>query len=405
MAASPLSSESIVESPRVAADAASGAELSGSTVASSAVAPASGASGSMPAEGPRPGMPRLLMILLGLAAAWIALSGMRQLAALIVPVFLALNLMMAMHPLGRALVRMGVPRLLGSLATMLAVLVALFAFVATIGWAIAQLITELPRYADQLSGLVDQVLALAEQAGVDSDQVSGWASAVNVSSLVGPLQEALNSVGAISGLLTATLATIVFFGLDAAGLPSRLAVMRLHHPSSFGALRDFTASVRTYWVVTTVFGAIVAAIDGLALWALGVPLPGVWAVLLFLCNYIPNIGFVFAMIPPTLMALLDEGPWTALLVVVLCTTVAMVLQGLVQPRVTGRAVGVSPSVSFLSVLFWSWVLGAAGALLSVPMTLLVKAMLVDADPRSRWVNAFLADDPRDATLEPGDRSA
>ena len=57
--------------------------------------------------------------------------------------------------------------------------------------------------------------------------------------------------------------------------------------------------MRTYWIVTTVFGAVVAVIDGLALWALGVPLPAVWAVLLFLCNYIPNIGFIFAMIPPT----------------------------------------------------------------------------------------------------------
>ena len=99
------------------------------------------------------------------------------------------------------------------------------------------------------------------------------------------------------------------------------------------------------------------------------------------------------------MALLAQGPWTAVLVVVICTTVAMLLQGLVQPRVTGRAVGVSASVSFLSVLFWSWVLGAAGALLSVPMTLLVKELLVDADPRARWANAFLADTV-DAAVEP-----
>lgn len=348
-------------------------------------------------------LPRLLLILLGLAAAWIVLSGMRQLAGLIVPVFLALNLMIAVHPLGRSLERRGVPRLIGSLATMVTVLVALLGFVGAIAWSITQLIAELPAYADQINALADGALEQAARLGVDRGQIEGWASTFTVSSLVGMLDQALNSVGSISALLTATLATIVFLGLDAAGLPERLAVLERHHPRLLVALTDFASSVRTYWVVTTVFGAVVAIIDGLALWALGVPLPAVWAVLLFLCNYIPNIGFVFAMIPPTLMALLDRGPWTAVAAIAICSGVAMLLQGLVQPRVTGRAVGVAASISFLSVLFWSWVLGAAGALLSVPMTLLVKEVLVDADPRARWANAFLADDPATADEPPVQR--
>lgn len=371
-------------------------------------APSAPAASSTPppeAEPATTGLPRAVLIVLGLAGAWIVLSGMRQLASLIVPVFLAANLMIAVHPLGRRITRAGAPRIVGALADMVVVLVALLAFVAAIGWAVAQLITALPDYADRINALVDELLTLTARAGVDRSQIDSWVSTFNVSSLMGVLNQAINSVGSISGLLTATLATIVFFGLDAAGLPERLDVVRRHHPRVHAALLDFSRSVRTYWVVTTVFGAVVAVIDGVALWLLGVPLAPVWAVLLFLCNYIPNIGFVFALIPPTLMALLDRGPWTAVAVVAICAGVAMVLQGLVQPRVTGRAVGVAASISFLSVLFWSWVLGVAGALLSVPMTLLVKELLVDADPRARWANAFLADDVSAADEPPVERVA
>lgn len=346
-----------------------------------------------------------MMILVGLAAIWLVLAGMQQVASLIVPVFLALNLLIAVQPLARGIERMGAPRIVGSIAGMLTVLFALAVFFLAIGWSVSQLVGQLPQYGTQFNALLQSSMGRLAGWGVGQDQIDQWLSDFNFSSLFGLLNQALSSLGALGGLLAAAVATIVFFGLDAAGLPARLDVVRRTHPRAHQALLDFSHSVRTYWLVTTAFGAVVAVIDGLALWALGVPLPGVWAVLLFLCNYIPNIGFIFAMIPPTLMALLAQGPWTAVAVVALCVAVAMILQGLVQPRVTGRAVGLSASVSFLSVLFWSWVLGAAGALLSVPMTLLVKELFIDSDPQARWLNAFLADSPRAAEESPADRVA
>jgi predicted PurR-regulated permease PerM len=80
-------------------------------------------------------------------------------------------------------------------------------------------------------------------------------------------------------------------------------------------------------------------------------------------------------------------------------SVAGFLQGLLgqltflQPRFVGGAVGLSITATFLSLVFWGWVLGALGALLAIPLTLLVKSLLVDIDPRTRWIDAFLADRP------------
>ena len=155
------------------------------------------------------------------------------------------------------------------------------------------------------------------------------------------------------------------------------------------ALGSFTDGVKSYWIVSTVFGLIVAVMDAVALWILGVPLALVWGVLAFVTNYIPNIGFVLGLVPPALFALLTGGPGDAIWVVVIYSAINLVMQSFIQPKFTGDAVGLTPTVTFLSLVFWSAVAGPLGAILAVPLTLMVKAFLVDADPRTAWFSTFL----------------
>ena len=111
--------------------------------------------------------------------------------------------------------------------------------------------------------------------------------------------------------------------------------------------------------------------------------------LAFITNYIPNVGFFIGLLPPVLIALVDEGPGTAVGVVVVYGLINLVVQTIIQPRVTGDAVGLSPSVALLSLLFWSVILGPLGALLATPATLFVTSLLVDHNPESRWLTGFI----------------
>ena len=115
-----------------------------------------------------------------------------------------------------------------------------------------------------------------------------------------------------------------------------------------------------------------------------------WGVVSFITNYIPNIGFVLGVVPPAILGLVDSGPWTALWVVLSYTAANFVIQSLIQPKFTGDAVGLNTTTTFLCLLFWSTVTGAMGTILAVPLTLFVKALLIDSDPRSRWVGIFLS---------------
>ncbi len=137
------------------------------------------------------------------------------------------------------------------------------------------------------------------------------------------------------------------------------------------------------------FGLLVGAVDAVALALLGVPLALLWGLLAFITNYIPYVGFWLGVLPPALLALLVGGWQLVLVVYLIYSVVNFLLTSLVQPRYIGNAVGLSISVTFLGLAFWGWMLGPLGAVLAVPLTLLVKVLLVDCDPRASWAQALL----------------
>ena len=136
------------------------------------------------------------------------------------------------------------------------------------------------------------------------------------------------------------------------------------------------------------FGLIVGILDGVALAIIGVPLPVLWAVLAFITNYIPNVGFLIGLVPPALLALLTLGLPEMLLVIAVYCVLNFVIQSLIQPRYVGDSVGLAPTTTFVALVFWAWLLGPLGALLAIPLSVLIKALLVDVDPTAGWATAL-----------------
>ncbi len=106
-----------------------------------------------------------------------------------------------------------------------------------------------------------------------------------------------------------------------------------------------------------------------------------------------GIGFVIGLVPPALIALLEGGPGLMLAVIVMYSVVNMIIQSVIQPRVVGQAVGLSTTLTFVSLVFWAWVLGPLGALLAVPMSLFFRAVLVEMDPEASWITPLVSGRP------------
>ena len=135
--------------------------------------------------------------------------------------------------------------------------------------------------------------------------------------------------------------------------------------------------------MTALFGAIVGVLDAGALWLIGVPLPLAWGFFSFITNFIPNIGFVIGIIPPALIALLDSG-WETMVLVLVVYSVSTSRSRRSSSRATSATPSGSVPRSLMSLVVWAFLLGPLGALLAVPMTLLLRAVFIDSDPRAAW---------------------
>jgi len=286
------------------------------------------------------------------------------------------------------------PAVLGVVLTVIAVYAILLGIVGALAYAAAQIAGLLPAYAGRVDTLLSEASAGLATIGVAPGQIQTALSQIDLGSAVGVLQGVLGSLTGTLSALALILTVLLFMAIDSVTVPERLRAIEQTRPNVVVGLRSFALGTRRFVLVYTVFGLIIAVLDVIVLWVLGVPLALVFGVISLLANYIPSVGFLIAMVPPALLALLHGGPELMLAVIVCFSVINVVLQTFIQPRVVGGAVGLSVTVTFLSLVFWAWVLGALGALLAIPLTLLVKALLVDIDPRSRWIGALLADRPQ-----------
>jgi AI-2 transport protein TqsA len=348
------------------------------------------------AAGPQPiaGMPRWLLLLTGAAAATIAIAGLRAIAWLAGPVFLALVVVIALAPVQSWLRRAGVPRWLATTVLLILVWTVLLLFVGLLVVSVAQLAALLPDYADEAQTLLNGVVADLNNAGLVSGRLSDLIAGIDYGQVVGVASGVLSRFTDAASTLVLLLAALVFMAIESSGFPRRIALVGAERPHLPVALGLFASGTRSYLLVSTVFGAVVALGDAVALAWLGVPAAALWGLLAFITNYVPNIGFVLGLVPPALLGLLAGGWRELIAIAVIYSLLNFVVQTLIQPRFVGDSVGLSTTVTFVALLFWGWVLGALGALLAIPLTLLVKAMLVDVDPRGHWLDVLLREEPR-----------
>jgi predicted PurR-regulated permease PerM len=337
--------------------------------------------------------PRAYTILVGTAAAVIVAAGIGAAAWLVAPAFLAWVIVVVIAPVGHRLRAAGLPPWLATAVLVVLVYGVVVVMAGVVVLSAARLATVLPQYAAEAEGLRRGLGTLLSTYGIGPEQVREVLANLDVGKIAGYIAVLLASVAGLATNLVFLLSLLLFISIETSGADARFAVLVADRPLLGAALGRFTAGVRRYLVVTTIFGLLFGLIDTIALWFMGIPLAVTWGLLAFITNYIPYVGFWLAVLPPAVLALLVGGPRLLVVVVVLYLVVNFVLTSLVQPHFVGDAVGLSITVTFLALVFWGWLLGPVGAVLAVPLTLLVKAILVDSDPRAGWAAALLGSPP------------
>ncbi len=321
--------------------------------------------------------------LVGLAALVVVIAGMRLAQPILAPFLLAGFLAVICFPPLAWLKRKGLP---GWLALMIVIGVGValvLVLVALVGTSLNEFAQKVPAYQHELRLQTEQLLTSLEAKGVHVGELIDQ-QAFDSRRLLELVSKMVGTVGSLSSDVFVILLLFVFVLVEGAALPAKLEAMPGHNPERTDRLRRILENVRHYLAIKTQMSLVTAVLVTILLSVLQVDFPILWGVLAFLLNYVPNIGSFIAAIPAVLLAFVQLGVAPALYTVAGYAIINVVVGNIVEPRIMGRGLGLSTLVVFLSLLFWGWVLGSVGMLLSVPLTMVVKICLESME-ETRWL--------------------
>jgi AI-2 transport protein TqsA len=350
-------------------------------------------------QGTLPPMPETtlsapLRILLGLAAFVVIIAGMKTASELLVPFLLAAFIAIIAAPAIFWLEHRKVPSALAIIIVIAAVLL-FFGLIGTlIGTSVNDFTQQLPDYQARLGDEINAVTAWLNARGLEIS-LSGITQYVDPGKAMLLASNFLKGLGGVLSNTALIFLTVIFMLAEASSFPRKLRLM-VGPGGSMGGFEQFLERMNAYIKIKTLTSLATGALVSLWLLILGVDYALLWGVLAFLLNYVPNIGSIVASVPAILLAFIQHGTLTAILTAAGYIVVNIGIDNFIAPRFTGRGVGLSTLVVFLSLLFWGWVFGPVGMLLSVPLTMIAKIAL-DSRADTRWLGIILGpeggDDP------------
>jgi len=248
------------------------------------------------------------------------------------------------------------------------------------------------------ASLADGLVTYSDALEARYPNVSDATAANLVVSVLGrilPADVLVDVLRAVSGFVLEVGQTLVFATIVAALLLldgqrlSRLAAGGLGSENPvFREAPSIARAAVTYFGVRIRVNAVTAGALLVLMLVLGIDDPLLWAVAAFFLSFVPYLGLVLAMIPPTILALAESGPLAAAAFVIGGTALNLIAENLLEPTLTGRALSLSTWLVFIMFFFWVWLLGPVGALLSMPITVLV-VLVLQHNERTQWVAALL----------------
>jgi predicted PurR-regulated permease PerM len=331
----------------------------------------------------------LLPKLTGLAAVVLILAGMRAAASVVNPLLLALLLAVICRPLVEWLQKRGLP----SWAANTFILLVVPALITAVGLLVVssarQLNDNLPTYQQRVEALSassqqwlnDHGIQGARQQlmeSLDLQKLAAWGASI------------LGNFLGLLGLAGVILLFFVFLLLEASDFPAKLRRGLGAGSATLQRLRGFGESMIRYAFIKTWLGLAAAILDTVLLYALGVDFALLWGVLSFLMSFVPNLGYLISVVPPTLFALLEFGWGHAIGVLVGYQIINFGVDNIVGPRFLGGDLDLSPAVTIIAVFFWGWLLGPAGALLALPLTIAAKTLVLEPHEETRWLSVLIS---------------
>jgi len=328
--------------------------------------------------------------LLVTAALFVVLAGLKIATNILVPFLLSIFIAIICNPLIVKASKYKIPKPVAIAGIIVFIVTIFLSLGGLVGKSAQELSTLLPQYKEQLNG---QFVWLTEKLAHYNIKISSevLVEHFNPSAAMGLAANMLSGLGGVMGNLFLIIITVIFMLFEAPSL-SRKIHLALDDPDmKLNQIDRFLESVNNYLAIKTLVSIATGICVSLMLWIIGLEFYLLWGVLAFLLNYIPNIGSIIAAVPAMSLAVLQFGFGTAGLIGLGYVSINMVMGNVIEPKYLGKGLGLSTLVVFLSLIFWGWLFGTVGMLLSVPLTMIIKIALEESE-EGRWFSVLLSNE-------------
>lgn len=332
----------------------------------------------------------ILKIILLIAALFIVFAGIKTATNIIVPFLLSIFIAIICNPLVNFAARYKVPKIIAVFLVIITFVLIALSLASLVGSSLAQLSKLLPEYREQLSQqfawlinqLADYNITLSKELLTEH---------IDPAAALGLATNMLSGFGNVMANMFLIIITVIFMLFEAPGFSQKIHLSLNDPEMRMKQIDRFLHSVNHYLAIKTLVSIATGILVSLMLWAFGLDFFLLWGVLAFLLNYIPNIGSIIAAVPAMSLALLQLSPSAAGFIGLGFILINTFMGNVVEPRYLGRGLGLSTLVVFLSLIFWGWLLGTVGMLLSVPLTMVIKIAL-ESSEEGRWFAMMLSGD-------------
>ncbi len=321
------------------------------------------------------------------AAIVVVIAGMKMAESLLVPFLLSVFIALILSPVMNWLKSKGIPAAIAIGLVVLVVILLNWLLGLLVGSSISDFRQNLPEYQERLYSVGKSFAEWMSSKGIklDPEQLRDRFDPAIFMHLAGNTMSSFGNVMANAFLI---LLTVVFILAEEDSFTDRLKRNRVGSEVTSESLERFAESVNSYMAIKTLLSLLTGVLVVIWLLILGVDYPVMWGLLAFVLNFVPNVGSIIAAVPVVLLALIQLGPLHAGLTAAGYVVVNVGVGNMLEPRWMGSGLNLSPLVVFLSLVFWGWVLGPVGMLLSIPLTIMAKIAL-ENQPETRWIGQML----------------
>ena len=287
---------------------------------------------------------------------------------------------------------------LAVLIVMTGMMIILFLISAQIGTSFSNFSDELPLLQSSIREQVIELSVLLRSKGLSGTQKI-LLNYINPEAVMDLTTNLLSGLGSVISDLILILLTVTFILLEVSSFPKKLRAILGDPERVFPRFTKFVVDMKRYMIIKTIINLAAGILIALWMYILGVQFPVLWGFLAFLLHYIPNIGAVIAVVPAALLAFVQLGTGSALLVLAGNLLIGFIIGNVIEPRVMGRKLGLSTLVVFLSLIFWGSLLGVIGAILCIPLTMTLKVAF-ESNESTRWISVLLGSEKLEESSAP-----